>query len=33
MQEDGSAILSETMTEEVETDFDSNLAEVLDDKN
>jgi hypothetical protein len=32
MQEDGSAILSETMTEEVETDFDSNLAEVLDDQ-
>jgi hypothetical protein len=28
----GSAILSETMTEEVETDFDSNLAEVLDDQ-
>ena len=32
MQEDGSAILGETMTEEVETDFDSNLAEVLDDQ-
>jgi hypothetical protein len=32
MQEDGSAILGETITEEVETDFDSNLAEVLDDQ-
>ena len=32
MQEDGSAILGETMTEEVETDFDSNLAEVLDNQ-
>jgi len=32
MQEDGSAILGETMTEEVETGFDENLAEVLDDR-
>tara|TARA_R110000737_G_scaffold40603_1_gene61081 strand:+ start:2280 stop:4757 length:2478 start_codon:yes stop_codon:yes gene_type:complete len=30
MQEDGSAILGESMGEEIETDFDSNLAEVLD---
>src|SRR5210317_277274 len=32
MQEDGSAILGETMTEEVETGFDENLAEILDDQ-
>jgi len=32
MQEDGSAILGETMTEEIETGFDENLAEVLDDQ-
>jgi hypothetical protein len=30
MQEDGSAILGESITEEIDTDFDSNLAEVLD---
>jgi hypothetical protein len=30
MQEDGSAILGESMVEEIETEFDSNLAEVLD---
>ena len=30
MQEDGSAILGESIGEEIETDFDSNLAEVLD---
>jgi hypothetical protein len=30
MQEDGSAILESTMVEEIDTDFDSNLAEVLD---
>ena len=30
MQEDGSAILGESMEDEVETDFDSNLAEILD---
>ena len=30
MQEDGSAILEATMVEEIDTDFDSNLAEVLD---
>jgi len=30
MQEDGSAILGASITEEVDTDFDSNLAEVLD---
>jgi len=30
MQEDGSAILGEPMEDEVETDFDSNLAEILD---
>ena len=32
MQEDGSAILGETMAEEVETGFDENLAEILDDQ-
>tara|TARA_R100000541_G_scaffold5584_1_gene13028 strand:- start:29 stop:2506 length:2478 start_codon:yes stop_codon:yes gene_type:complete len=30
MQEDGSAILGESMEDEVETEFDSNLAEILD---
>jgi hypothetical protein len=30
IQEDGSAILEATMVEEIDTDFDSNLAEVLD---
>jgi len=30
MQEDGSAILESTVVEEIDTDFDSNLAEVLD---
>ena len=30
IQEDGSAILESTMVEEIDTDFDSNLAEVLD---
>ena len=30
IQEDGSAILGESITEEIDTDFDSNLAEVLD---
>jgi hypothetical protein len=30
MQEDGSAILASSMGEEIDTDFDSNLAEVLD---
>jgi len=30
MQEDGSAILGASIAEEVDTDFDSNLAEVLD---
>jgi len=30
MQEDGSAILEATIVEEIDTDFDSNLAEVLD---
>ena len=30
MQEDGSAILASSMVEEIDTDFDSNLAEVLD---
>ena len=32
MQEDGSAILGESMSEEIETGFDENLAEVLDDQ-
>jgi len=32
MQEDGSAILGETIIEEVETGFDENLAEILDDQ-
>ena len=30
IQEDGSAILGESITEEIDRDFDSNLAEVLD---
>ena len=30
IQEDGSAILGKSTTEEIDTDFDSNLAEVLD---
>jgi hypothetical protein len=30
IQEDGSAILESTIVEEIDTDFDSNLAEVLD---
>ena len=30
IQEDGSAILGDSITEEIDTDFDSNLAEVLD---
>ena len=32
IQEDGSAILAESITEEIETGFDENLAEVLDDQ-
>ena len=32
MQEDGSAIMGESMQEEVETGFDENLAEILDNQ-
>ena len=31
IQEDGSAVLAESITEEIETGFDENLAEVLDE--